>query len=181
MLGEAVTGSLRRGASPAPASRRSPRRRSAKPPRFFTAEYEIITEGERSPKWVQSHQIRLRLHLLPFFSDLPVSEIDGGAAQDYRVYRITGKKTGEGDVPSDPDAPPHKAPSRSTLHDEIGTLRLVLQAAYRKKWIAHVPNLSPPYKTQGKISHRPWFSPQEYKQLYTATRQYAHDLKGKLY
>jgi integrase len=147
----------------------------------FTAEYEIITEGERSPKWVQSHQIRLRLHLLPFFGDLPISEIDGGTAQDYRVYRITGKKTGEGDVPPDPDAPPHKAPSRSTLHDEIGTLRLVLQAACRKKWIAHVPNLSPPYKTQGKISHRPWFSPEEYKQLYTATRQYGHDLKGKLY
>lgn len=28
----------------------------------FTREYEVITEGERSPKWVQGHQIRLRLH-----------------------------------------------------------------------------------------------------------------------
>ncbi|MDE1897055.1 MAG: hypothetical protein KGH91_08275 [Rhodospirillales bacterium] len=26
----------------------------------FTREYEVITEGERSPKWVQRHQIRLR-------------------------------------------------------------------------------------------------------------------------
>jgi len=32
----------------------------------FTAEYELITEGERSEKWTQGHQIRLRLHLLPF-------------------------------------------------------------------------------------------------------------------
>ena len=34
-------------------------------------------------------------------------------------------------------------------------------------------DLSPPYRTQGKIVHRPWFSPAEYKQLYEATREYA--------
>jgi len=27
--------------------------------------------------------------------------------------------------------------------------------------------------TQGKIVHRPWFNPKEYKQLYQATRAYA--------
>src|SRR5208282_4943366 len=36
------------------------------------------------------------------------------------------------------------------------------------------PELSPPYRTQGKVVHRPWFSPDEYKQLYKATRSYAH-------
>ena len=40
---------------------------------------------------------------------------------------------------------------------------------------SHVPDLSPPYRTQGKIEHRPWFSPEEYKQLYTATRAYAKE------
>jgi integrase len=74
---------------------------------------------------------------------------------------------------------PWKAPSRSTLHDEIGTLRLVLKTAIRHQWLSHLHDFSPPYKTQGKVSHRPWFSPDEYKQLYTATRQYAHDLQGK--
>jgi len=38
--------------------------------------------------------------------------------------------------------------------------------------LAALPDLSLPYKTQGKIVHRPWFSPVEYKQLYTATREY---------
>jgi integrase len=38
-------------------------------------------------------------------------------------------------------------------------------------WIAAVPNLSAPYKTSGKIVHRAWFSPEKYKQLYTATRE----------
>src|SRR2546422_4427227 len=33
----------------------------------FLKEYEVITEGQRSKRWVQGHAIRLRVHLLPFF------------------------------------------------------------------------------------------------------------------
>ena len=54
----------------------------------FTREYEVITEGERSPKWVAGHQARLRLHLLPFFGSMGLSEVSPGTAQDYRVHRI---------------------------------------------------------------------------------------------
>jgi hypothetical protein len=36
----------------------------------FTKEYGIITEGQRSERWVAGHNIRLRLHLLPFFGEL---------------------------------------------------------------------------------------------------------------
>jgi integrase len=39
--------------------------------------------------------------------------------------------------------------------------------------LSAVPNFSSPYKTSGKISHRAWFSPEEYKQLYQATRRRA--------
>ncbi len=146
----------------------------------FTQVYEIITEGEISPKWVQGHQGRLRVHLLPFFGDLGVSQVTQDTAQEYRIYRLTGKRPGEEVPPIDgPPARPRKPPALSTLHNEIGTLRLVLQTAVRKRWLSHLPDLSPPFKTSGKIVHRPWFSPAEYKQLYTATRQYAHDLKGK--
>jgi len=73
----------------------------------FEAEYGIITEGQRSPKWVEGHTIRLRLHLVPFFGKTGLSEINAGTVQDYRVHRITTSKTG-------------RPPSRSTLHDEIG-------------------------------------------------------------
>jgi integrase len=73
------------------------------------------------------------------------------------------------------NAPKNKPPSRSTLHNEIVTLRLVLKNAVRHGKLSHVPDLSPPYRTQGKIEHRPWFSPEEYKQLYTATRAYAKE------
>jgi integrase len=123
----------------------------------FTMEYGLITDGQRAKKWTEGHQIRLRLHLLPFFGNIGLSQITPGKVQDYRIHRI---KTCKRD----------KAPARSTIHDEVGTLNQVLKTAIRHAWLAHLPNVSPPYRTQGKISHRPWFSPAEYKQLYTATR-----------
>jgi integrase len=96
-----------------------------------------------------------------------------------------GKMLEPAAVPKDgkrsPPKRPSKAPARSTLHDEIVTLRQVLKTAIRHNWLTYLHDFSPPYRTQGKIVHRPWFSPEEYKQLYTATRQYAHDAKGKRY
>lgn len=140
----------------------------------FLKEYAIITEGQRSQKWVESHEIRLRLHLLPFFGDLGISEVTPGRVQEYRVNRMSSR----GQIPPDSKSnrpPKNKPPSRSTLHNEIMTLRQVLKTAIRHGWIEHLPDLSPPYKTQGKIVHRPWFSPAEYKQLYEATRAYARE------
>lgn len=115
----------------------------------FMSEYTVITEGQRSPKWVEGHGIRLRLHLLPFFGSLRLSEVTPGKVQEYRVHRMTSRL--------DPKTGQPKRPSRSTLHDEIVTLRLVLKTAIRHQWLTHLPDLSPPYRTQGKISHRPWF------------------------
>ena len=133
----------------------------------FLKEYEVITEGQRSPRWVEGHGIRLRLHLIPFFGNAALSAVSPGKVQEYRMHRMTSrvdKKTGK-----------PKRPARSTLHDEIVTLRLVLKTAIRHGWLGHLPDLSPPYRTQGKIVHRPWFSPTEYKQLYETTREYAHE------
>jgi hypothetical protein len=140
----------------------------------FLKEYGVITEGQRSPRWVEGHGIRLRLHLIPFFGDLPVSKISSGRVQEYRVHRMTTYNE-PNPLSKTNRKPKNKAPARSTLHDEIVTLRLVLKTAIRHEWIDHLPDLSPPYKTQGKIVHRPWFSPAEYKQLYEATRANARE------
>jgi integrase len=139
----------------------------------FVKEYGIITEGQRSPRWIEGHSIRLRLHLLPFFGDLGVSHVTPGKVQEYRVHRITSRL--EPNPNSKANRPvTDKAPAHSTIHDEIVTLRQVLKTAIRHGCLAHLPDLSPPYKTQGKVVHRAWFSPAEYKQLYEATRAYAH-------
>jgi integrase len=155
----------------------------------FEREYAVITEGQRSPRWVEGHKIRLRLHLCPFFGDDPISRVTSGRVQEYRVHRATTPTVGrlptrkpksgasvKDEAPAVPVVPAKfKAPSRSTLHDEVCTLRLVLKTAIRHEWLDHLPDLSPPYRTQGKIEHRPWFSPEEYKQLYEAARAYAKE------
>jgi len=130
----------------------------------FLQEYTIITEGERNAKYVEGHGIRLRVHLLPFFGDKMVEEITPGLVQEYRVHRMTSRLDKEGKP---------KRPSRSTIHSEIITLRHVLKTAQRHGWLSYLPDISAPYKTSGKIAHRAWFSPDEYKQLYKATGERA--------
>lgn len=136
----------------------------------FEAEYSVLTEGERSPKYVEGHSLRLKVHLLPFLGDKVVSAITPQTVQDYRVHRMTSRTRKRADGSEE-----IMRPARSTIHQEIITLRHVLKTAQRQGWLAYIPDLSPPYKASGKISHRAWFSPEEYKQLYNATRERAAD------
>lgn len=141
----------------------------------FIKEYSVITEGQRSPAWVRGHSDRLRVHLLPFLGDLPISQVTGGKVQEYRVHRMTPKNEKN---PNAKDNRPFKEgaiPAPKTLHNEIVTLRQVLKTAVRHGWIASIPDVSKPYKLSGKVSHRPWFSPAEYNQLYKATRKNAKE------
>lgn len=135
----------------------------------FEAEYEAITQGRRSPKWVQSHKDRNRLHLLPFFGETPISEITAGMAQEYHVSRMT-KPIDWGD-----DKKAWKPPAQKTLHNEIVTLNMVLKTAQRHGWLDNIPNLSAPYRRRSKIERRPWFTPNEYKHLIVATRENAKE------
>jgi integrase len=131
----------------------------------FSNEFEVITEGERSKEYLKSLAICLRVHLLPFFGNCIVTEITPGQVQEYRVHRMTSridKKTG---LP--------KRPSRSTMHHEIIALRHVLKTANRHGWLPYLPDISTPYKMSGKINHRAWFSPEEYKAFYKATGERA--------
>lgn len=36
----------------------------------FEREYVVITEGQRSPRWVEGHKARLRVHPIPFFGNM---------------------------------------------------------------------------------------------------------------
>src|SRR6202012_4405003 len=46
-------------------------------------------------------------------------------------------------------------------------------------WIPYVPSLSTPYMSQGKTGRRAWFSHEEYKRLYQATRRRITDGKRR--
>jgi len=124
----------------------------------FTKEYELMTAGERNEIYVKGHRARLKNHLLPYFGKMGLSQVTSGAVQDYRIFRLQ-------------DDPNYKAPARSTMHQEIVTLRQVLKTAIRHGWLQGLPDLSVAYRASGKVAHRAWFSPDEYKQLYTATRK----------
>lgn len=124
----------------------------------FESEYEVITEGERSKNYVNQLKDNLRLHLRPFFGTKGISEITGGLVQDYRIERMQNPRKGT-------------RPGRSQLHHEIITLRHVMKAAQRMGWITAIPDLSMPYRKAAKVEHRAWFSPQEYRKLYMATRE----------
>lgn len=136
----------------------------------FLLEYEAITEGERSPAYVEMLKIKLRVHLRPFFGETVLTDITPGLVQQYRLHRLTSKV--------DEESGEFIRPARSTIHHEIVTLRQVLKTANRHGWLPYLPDLSAPYKTSGKVSHRGWFSPAEYKQLYNATRERAKNPKN---
>ena len=128
----------------------------------FMLEFEVLTTGQRSAHYVQAHKDRLRVHLVPFFGDMLLSDITAGKIQEYRVQRAQSLKNG-------------KAPSRSTLHQEMVALRQVLKTGLRHGWLHGLPDMSAPYKSSGKITHRGWFSPDEYKLLYEATGRRAKE------
>jgi integrase len=128
----------------------------------FLREYEIITQGQRNKGYVEGKHWRTRIHLLPFFGDMGLSEITGGTVQEYRIHRLEKAMAKRG-----------KPPARNTIHQEIVTLRQTLKTAVRHGWLTHLPDLSEPYGASSKISHRAWFSPEDYKKLYEATRKRA--------
>ncbi len=134
----------------------------------FFAEYEMLTARQRNPRYVQTQKDRVRIHLLPFFGGKVIAEVTAGLVQEYRVERFKGGRNG-------------KPPARSTLHQEIVALRQVLKCACRHGWLEALPDLSAPYKTSPKIVHRGWFSPEEYRKLYDATRRRAQNPKKERY
>lgn len=139
----------------------------------FLKEYGVITQGERNADYVASHGLRLNKHLLPFFGGKVVTDITPGLVQEYRFHRLSPQKDKDGNIIKDPHTGQPKRPARSTLHQEIITLRHVLKTANRHGWLPYLPDLSTPYKASGKISHRAWFSPEEYQTYIEASAERA--------
>jgi integrase len=134
---------------------------------LFLREYDIITQGQRSRLHVENLARRSKIHLVPFFGQLGLSEVTSGKVREYRMHRVEQSMAKRGGKP----------PAFATLHHEIVALRLTLKTAMRRGWLDRLPDLSEPYKSSGKISHRAWFSPDEYRKLYEATRKRAREPK----
>ena len=127
--------------------------------RQLLTELPMLTAGERSERYFNDQKKRLESVILPFLGKRYLSEAPASITE-YRIHRAEHCKTG-------------KPPSRSTTHQEMVLIRQVYKCALRHKWIDHLPDFSVPYKASGKVTRRAWFSPEEYKTLYTATRERA--------
>ena len=136
----------------------------------FHREYDIITQGQRSKVYVAGQRLRSKVNLIPFFGNMGLSEITAGKVQEYRIHRLEQSMAKRG-----------KPPARNTIHQEMVSLRQTLKTAVRQGWLDHLPDLSEPYRSSPKISHRAWFSAEEYKKLYEATRERAHHPKRARY
>lgn len=132
----------------------------------YLRQARVLAASVRSPKYINLMELRMNRHILPFFGKKPLSEVNRGLVQTYRVARAE-----ETIARTATDERPGKPPSRSTMNPEIVHIRQVLKHAEGMGWLSHLPNLTMPYMTQGKRERRAWFSPEEYKQLYTATRR----------
>ena len=139
---------------------------------LYLKDARVLTVGVRSPRYVENVELRLNAHILPFLGDHPLSAINKGLIQAYRVKRTetalekTTRRGPDGEVVAQ-----GRPPARSTMLQEIVIIRQTLKHAESMGWIPFVPSLSTPYLTQGKKGRRAWFSPEEYKQLYKATRR----------
>lgn len=155
-----------------------PERRFKEAAEHYLREIRVLAASARSPKYVEMVELRLKVHILPFFGEKDISEINRGLVQSYRVKRAedTIARTAKPAQDGQP-AISGKPPARSTMTQEIVIIRQVLKHAEGMGWIPFVPSLSQPYMTQGKKGRRAWFSPEEYKQLYTATRKRITDGK----
>jgi len=92
----------------------------------FLQKLDADTMGERNSKCLSNHKNHIRLHLLPFFGPLGLSEISTTKIQEYRIARMQSRYRG-------------KAPAAATLQKEIVTLRMTLKAAVRHDWLDHLP------------------------------------------
>jgi integrase len=128
--------------------------------KLYLREFDIMTQGQRNATYARGQHARTNGHLVPFFGSMVLPEITAGTINEYRIHRLEESKALRG-----------KPPAHNTMHQEIVTLRQIFKTALRHGWIEHLPDMSAPYRASAKISHRGWFSPEEYKQLYEATRR----------
>jgi len=140
----------------------------------FRREYEIITEGNRSETYVTSMMAKLDNYLIPYFGKMGLSEITPGLVQEYRIHRQTHSVPRHNQKNEFSEDNPPKRPHFNTIHQEVVALRQVLKTAVRHGWLDRLPDLATPYGASKKITRRAWFSPEEYRQLYEATRRRAN-------
>ncbi len=80
--------------------------------KLYLREFDIITQGERSPTYARGQHARTDGHLIPFFGNMVLPEITSGKVNEYRIRRLEQSNALRG-----------KPLAHNTMHQEIVTLR----------------------------------------------------------
>ena len=88
--------------------------------KLYLREFDIITQGERSPTYARGQHARTDGHLIPFFGNMVLPEITSGKVNEYRIRRLEESKALRG-----------KPLAHNTMHQEIVTLRQIFKTALR--------------------------------------------------
>lgn len=139
---------------------KAPERTFADAAADYVREVRVLAASSRSPLYVADLELRLKASILPFFGKLEPRAINRSTAQRYVVHRTEEMMKRRG-----------RTPARSTVLSDLVAVRQVLKYEEGAGRLAHVPALSLPYLTLKKKGRRAWFSPEEYQQLYKATRK----------
>ena len=94
---------------------------------LYLREFDIITQGQRSPTYARGQHARTNGHLVPFFGNMLLLEITAGKVNEYRIHRLEECNAMRG-----------KPPAHNTMHQEIVTLRQIFKTALRHGWIDHL-------------------------------------------
>jgi integrase len=164
----------------------------------------VMAATVRSPAYVKNLELVMNASILPFFAKVPLSQVNRGLVQNYRLHRaettiaknlakLLARITREEEEALAKTETPEersrvqataaeersrakgKPPGRSTMNQDMVLIRQTLKHAEGMGWLSHLPNLEMPYKSQTKRERRAWFSPEEYKRLYQATARRAAD------
>lgn len=84
----------------------------------YLRELKVLTIGTRSPKYVALLELRMKKHILPFFGDKPLSAVNRGLVQSYRVKRAEEMRLEIRDV---------------KIEDDYGTRKTILVIDVRGK------------------------------------------------
>lgn len=61
----------------------------------FLTEFEALTVGQRSPKYIKVQADRVRTHLIPFLEGCSVADVTPAKVQEYRLHRANNRWTGK--------------------------------------------------------------------------------------
>lgn len=120
-----------------------------------------VNRGERSKSYLKGIELILYTDVLPFFGRLDVTEVGPAKWSEYEQGLREAKPS----------------LTRQTLHQHRNALRVCLNEAVRKEWIASLPTLK--IDAVGKREQKPriWFEPAEMRRLLKTARAHMLELR----